>query len=285
MATTRAWPRSRDEPSLPGIKIAPAVIMFDSTEDPTLVVAHRPWPLPSGPWVMGQRWSNLLFAHWPVAQDVMRALLPDSIPLDVRDGTAWVTIAPFYVSHLHARGIPPIPLLSEFPELNVRTYVTLGGKPGVYFFSLDAGNAAAVLGARTMYHLPYFNAAMSIRQLADGSLNYRSHRTDGRAPGADFVARYRPVSEPSPSAPGSLDHWLSERYCLYSLDSGGGVHRAEIHHRPWPLQHATADIEVDTMARVAGITLPAMAPRLSFARQLDVVVWAPERCDTAGEAR
>jgi uncharacterized protein YqjF (DUF2071 family) len=254
--------------------------MFDSTEDPTRDTSHRPWPLPDAPWVMAQRWSNLLFAHWPVRTDAIRALVPSSLPLDLHDNTAWVTIAPFYVSHLHARGIPPLPFTSAFPELNVRTYVTLGGKPGVYFFSLDAGNAAAVLGARTLYHLPYFDADMSIHE-RDGWFEYRSHRTDDRAPAADLVARYRPVGEPSHAEPGSLDDWLSARYCLYAVGSDGAVYRAEIHHRPWPLQDAEAEIEVNTMARAADIVLADQPPRLSFAKQLDVVIWLPERCRSA----
>lgn len=253
--------------------------MFDSTEDPTHDVGDRPWPLPDAPWVMAQRWSNLLFAHWPVRTDNIRALVPSSLPLDLYDGTAWLTIAPFYVSHLHARGIPPLPFTSAFPELNVRTYVTLGGKPGVYFFSLDAGSVAAVIGARTLYHLPYMNADMGIDVQGDGSVKYRSHRTDSRAPAADFVARYRPVGEPSHAAPGSFDHWLTARYCLYTADSTG-VHRAEIHHKPWPLQDATAEIEVNTMAVAAEIVLAPQPPRLSFAKRLDVVVWLPERCES-----
>jgi uncharacterized protein YqjF (DUF2071 family) len=229
---------------------------------------------------MAQRWSNLLFAHWPVKTENIRALVPSSLPLDLRDGAAWVTIAPFCVSHLHARGIPPIPFTSTFPELNVRTYVTLGGKPGVYFFSLDAGNAAAVLGARTLYHLPYMNAEMSIDEQGDGWIEYRSHRTDNRAPAADLAARYRPVGEPAHAEPGSLDYWLSARYCLYAVDSTGAVYRADIHHKPWPLQDAVVEFGVNTMAEAAGIVLEPQAARLSFAKKLDVVVWLPERCDS-----
>lgn len=259
--------------------------MLDLTEDPTGDTAHRPWPLPHRPWVMAQRWSNLLFAHWPVESDELHALVPASLPLDLYDGTAWLTIAPFDISQLRARGIPPIPFTSAFPELNVRTYVTLDGKPGVYFFSLDAGNAAAVLGARTVYHLPYMNARMRIDEQADGWIGYRSHRTDVRGPEADFVARYRPIGEPSHARPGSLDYWLSARYCLYAVDASDVVYRADIHHKPWPLQEAAADFEVNTMAAAAGVVLPPRPPRLSFTKQLDVVVWLPERCGTEQERR
>jgi uncharacterized protein YqjF (DUF2071 family) len=122
------------------------------------------------------------------------------------------------------------------------------------------------------------NAEMSIDERDDGWIEYRSHRTDDRAAAADFVARYRPVSEPSHAAPGTIEHWLSARYCLYAVDSSGSVYRAEIHHRPWPLQDAEAELTVNTMAEAAGIPLTPQPQLLSFARQLDVVVWFPERC-------
>ena len=226
---------------------------------------------------MAQRWTDLLFAHWPIDATVLRALVPASLPIDTFDGTGWLSIASFYLSHLRPRLLPALPWLSEFPELNVRTYVSLGGKPGVYFFSLDAGSALAVAGARATYHLPYFKARMSTRRDSAGTIAYASRRTDRRAKPAEFAARYRPLGPVTMSAPGSLDHWLTERYCLYATDAAGHVYRGEIHHHPWPLQATDAEIETNTMARAAGIVLPPTPPRLSFALSLDVVVWAPNR--------
>jgi uncharacterized protein YqjF (DUF2071 family) len=226
---------------------------------------------------MGQRWNNLLFAHWPVAAGIMRAMVPRALELDLHDGTAWVSVTPFYLSHLRARGVPALPWISAFPETNVRTYVTIGGKPGVYFFSLDAGSALAVMGARTLYHLPYFRAAMSIRTTPDGMISYHTRRTHGGAPPAVLSARYRPTGAAFRSAPGSLDHWLSERYCLYAVDSMAQVYRAEIHHVHWPLQPAEAEIDKNTMALAAGIALPSEPPRLAFASSIDVLVWPPTR--------
>ena len=118
---------------------------------------------------MAQRWSDLLFIHRPAKLDAIRAIVPPALTIDVYEGTAWVSVTPFYLSHLRARGVPPLPGVSAFPELNVRTYVTYGGKPGVYFFSLDAGNALAVFGARTLYRLPYFRASMSTGEGRDGT--------------------------------------------------------------------------------------------------------------------
>jgi uncharacterized protein YqjF (DUF2071 family) len=246
-------------------------------EGPTGDTAHRPWPLPAGRWIMAQRWTNLLFAHWPVVATTLRSLVPSSLPLDTFDNTAWISIASFYLSHLRPRWLPALPMLSEFPELNVRTYVTLGGKPGVYFFSLDAGSALAVAAARATYHLPYFRARMTTWVGADGSVYYRSHRTDPRGRPADFIARYRAKGPVTHSASGTLDHWLTERYCLYAVDHAEHVYRADIHHHQWPLQPAEAEIDVNTVATASAIQLPTSAPRLSFSSRLDVVVWRPVR--------
>src|SRR5690242_14221163 len=120
-------------------------------------VTHRPWPLPAGSWVMAQTWHDLLFAHWPVETELLKAIVPDQLPLDIFDGHGWVGIIPFRMSRIHARNLPPIPGLSQFPELNLRTYVTLDGKPGVYFFSLDAASLSAVWTARAWFRLPYFH--------------------------------------------------------------------------------------------------------------------------------
>jgi uncharacterized protein YqjF (DUF2071 family) len=226
---------------------------------------------------MAQRWNTLLFAHWKVSADTLRPLIPSALTLDTYEGSAWVSITPFYLSHLRARALPAFPWLSEFPELNVRTYVTLGGKPGVYFFSLDAGSILAVAGARATYHLPYYRASMNVRAMADGAIEYHSHRTHSGAPGAELRARYRPVGDPYHSEQGTLDHWLTERYCLYAVDSARHVYRAEIHHRPWLLRGAETEISVNTMARANGIELAGDAQRLTYTHLLDVVVWPPDR--------
>lgn len=160
--------------------------------------AHRPWPMPDGPWIMTQSWHDLLFAHWPVDRRALEAKLPPMLQLDLFEGQAWLGITPFHLTNVAPRGVPALPLVSAFPELNVRAYVRIGDKPGVYFFSLDAGNP-----------------------LADGATLYRG----------------------------------------------------DIHHPPWPLQRAEAEIEINTMAAAAGIRLPSMKPLLHFSRRQDVVVW------------
>ena len=238
-------------------------------------VGHRPWALPEGNWTMVQRWHDLLFAHWPVKAESMRALLPEGLELDTFDGDAWVGVVPFRMSGIRLRLLPTLPWVSAFCELNVRTYVTRDSKPGVYFFSLDAANPVAVAVARRWYHLPYFRAEMSLQENEQG-LAYRSLRTHRGAPSAVFRCRYRPAGDVYRAEPGSLEHWLTERYCLYTADASG-AYRAEIHHRPWPLQPAEAEIEDNTMAAAAGIEPADTQPLLHFAREILVPVWTLRR--------
>jgi uncharacterized protein len=240
-------------------------------------VAHRPWPLPDAPWVMTQSWHDLLFAHWPVDARAMREKVPAGLELDLFDGQAWVGVVPFDMTNVAPRFVPAIPGISAFPELNVRTYVTMGGKPGVYFFSLDAESAVAVALARAMLRLPYFTASMDVTR-ESGWVDYWSERlaVDGGAP-AEFEARYRPVGPVQPPLPGTLEHFLTERYCLYNVDDEFKAYRLEIHHPPWPLQVAEAEISVNTMAEAAGIRLPSMAPLLHFAKRQDMVCWMPQQ--------
>jgi uncharacterized protein YqjF (DUF2071 family) len=222
---------------------------------------------------MRQRWHDLLFAHWRAPVGVLRPLVPRALPLDLFEGEAWIAVTPFRMTGVRLRGLPALPGVSRFPELNVRTYVTLEGKPGVYFFSLDAGSRLAVSAARQFFRLPYHRAHMSAEPFAEG-ISYRSER-DGPPP-AGFEGWYAPVSPPLRSTPGTLEHFLTERYCLYTVARDGGVHRVEIDHDPWPLQRARADIRRTTMAESAGISVDG-DPLLHFAKVLDVRVWAPER--------
>ncbi|MDE0462889.1 MAG: DUF2071 domain-containing protein [Caldilineaceae bacterium] len=240
---------------------------------------HRPWPLPDRPWFMFQSWQDLLFAHWPVPALEIEKLLPSGLTLDRYAGEAWVTVVPFRMSGVRQRFTPAAPWVSSFPELNVRTYVKSSGggepRPGVYFFSLDAGNPLAVAMARRSYHLPYFRAQMACR-VEDGGIRYSSRRTHRGAPEADFRAVYRPTGPVYRAAADSLEQWLIERYCLYSVDRSGRVYRGEIHHRPWPLQPAEAEFERNWLAQAHGIFLPDREPLLHFARKLDVLAWRIE---------
>jgi uncharacterized protein YqjF (DUF2071 family) len=242
--------------------------------DPLLALTeHRPFPLPDGPWVMEQTWHDLLFAHWAVDAEQVRALVPRELDLDLRDGKAWVAVTPFWMSGVKPRGFPALPWLSRFPELNVRTYVTVGGKPGVFFFSLDAARLLALWGARVGFRLPYFHSDMRVSGVE--RIEYSCRRQRLRLE-AEFVGTYGPVGPVAQAIAGTLEHFLTERYCLYTVVKGR-VYRAVIHHAPWPLQPAAAEISVNTMAAAAGISLADVAPHLLFSRELRVLVWLPEK--------
>lgn len=231
----------------------------------------RPWPSPDSPWVMTQVWRKLLFAHWPVPAEALRPLLPAGLALDTWDGEAWLGIVPFQMECVHFRGLPGVPTATRFAELNVRTYVTMEDKPGVFFFSLDAGSLLAVLGARALFALPYYHARFAI--VAEGdTIHYRCERRGSGKQRAVFEARYQPMGPVRLAQPGSLEDWLTARYCLYTT-RGGHLMRGEIHHAPWPLQPATADIIGNTIAEPARIPLPATPPLLYYSEQLEVVVW------------
>lgn len=237
---------------------------------------YRPYPPPQTPFVMHQSWHDLLFAHWRVPVQVMRRTVPASLPIDTFDGSAWIAVVPFRMSGVRPRFVPSVPWLSAFPELNVRTYVTLGVEPGVYFFSLDAANPLAVRIARAFFHLPYFDAEMTCERGAS-EIHYASHRTHRGAAPADLRASYRPTGDVFVAERGSLEYFLTARYCLYTAGANGRVSRGEIHHAPWQLQRAKAEITRNTMTAPHGIDWPNDPPHLLFARRLDVVVWPPGR--------
>ncbi len=222
---------------------------------------------------MGQTWDDLLFAHWRVAVEAIRPHVPPPLAIDTFDGDAWIGITPFRLNGLRLRSTPPLPFLSSFLELNTRTYVTFDRKPGIWFFSLDASSALAVAAARRAYRLPYFRARMSAAA-RERSLAFESERRHARARLARFRARYRAIGERFNAQKGSLEYFLAERYCLYTVE-GGEVFRAEIHHRPWPLQEAEAEIAENSMAP-PGIDTSG-DPLLHLSARQDVVIWPLER--------
>ena len=237
--------------------------------------AHRPWPLPHRPWIMAQSWHDLLFAHWPIDSALLRPHIPTALQIDAFDAQGWIAVVPFRMSGVRLRATPALPWFSAFPELNVRTYVVADGKPGVWFFSLDAQNPVAVAAARAWFHLPYFRARMKCED-HNGSIHYSSQRTHPGAPPGALQVNYLPVAEIFEASPGTLEHFLTERYCLYAADSRGRISRGEIHHQPWQLQIAEAQFQQNSMIECAGIPLPWQNPLLHFARRQDVIAWNPQ---------
>lgn len=243
--------------------------------------SHKPRPLPSGRWVMTQRWNDLLFAHWPLKPAALAPHLPDGLQIDTYMGSAWLGVIPFWMDRIKFRGIPPVPGARSFPELNLRTYVRdpHTGTPGVLFLSLDARNVLAVAFARTLYHLPYYWAEMHIEQRSEREFSYYSRRRLVDRP-VIFKARYRglgPTRKLAESRPGSLEYFLTERYCLFTRGRDNQPMRADIHHIPWPLEEAEAEIEQNDLPAAAGITLPNERPVLHYSRRLAVYVWQLQR--------
>jgi len=245
-------------------------------------VAHRPFDRPSLPWTMTQRWNDLLFAHWPLPVATMAALIPAGLEVDTFDGYAWVGVVPFWMDRVRMR-IPgtvdrtfSFPSAETFPELNLRTYVRSRktGRAGVYFFSLDAASPLAVAGARTIFHLPYFFARMSRTTTDDGTVNYRSRRLSYRS-NVNSEATYCGLGrahDRSPSQPGSIEHFLTERYCLFTTFRSR-VLVGDIHHLPWPLEPATAEIRINQVPAAHGLILPDRPPILHFSCALEVYIW------------
>jgi uncharacterized protein YqjF (DUF2071 family) len=221
---------------------------------------------------MQMSWHDLLFAHWAVRPEALRPLIPAELEIDTFDGWAWIGVVPFRMSGVRPRYTPELSCTSAFPEINVRTYVKAGGRSGVWFFSLDATNRLAVRVARAWYSLPYFDARIEVQNQGDG-VDYHSTRTHRRVERAEFRAGYRPLGNVHLAQAGTLDYWLTERYCLFASRGKGRVSYGDIHHLPWSLQAAEADISTNTMTDWLGIQLPATKPVLHFARELNVVAW------------
>jgi uncharacterized protein YqjF (DUF2071 family) len=225
---------------------------------------------------MRQRWNDLLFAHWPIPPAEIAALLPPGLVVDTYAGDAWIGVVPFWMDRVQIRVAGDqtggVPTTRTFSELNLRTYVRSArtGKQGVFFFSLDCSSPLAVAGARMIFHLPYYCASIQLHQQAE-RVRYESRRW-GRGNPA-FQADYHPCGPIALSKPGSLEAFLTERYCLFT-PHGGSLLRGEIHHAPWPLQPAQAEIGVNELPAAHGVTLPASKPLLHFSHHLDVYLWS-----------
>ncbi len=229
------------------------------------------------------RWTNLLFAHWPIAPSEIARLLPEGFAVDTYDGMAWAGVVPFRMEGVRLRGLPEIPGTNFFAEANLRTYVRdrMSGRQGVYFFSLDASNPLAVIAARTWYQLPYYFAQMHI-QRGDNTpgawLQYTSKRLFAPKRAALRV-RYRGAGVENrfpQSKPGTIEYFLTERYALFTGAKRGHLMGADVHHLPWALEPAEAEFEELTLPAAHSITLPGAPPLLHFSRKLEVFAWAPK---------
>lgn len=242
--------------------------------------SHTPRPLPSGHWLMRQRWNDLLFAHWPVPASSLMPLVPEGLQVDTFQGSAWLGVMPFWMDRIKVRGLPPIPGARSFPDLSLRTYVReeRTGAPGVFCLSLDSNNLLAVAMGRAFYRLPYHWAEMHMEQRTEREFSFYSRRRLAPQP-VVFRARYRglgPSRRLMESNPGTLEYFLMERYCLFSSNRAGQPIRANLHQVSGPLEEAEAEIEQNDLAEAAGLQLPEIEPVLHYTRRLAVYVWPAE---------
>lgn len=237
---------------------------------------------PDQPVLMHQNWHHLLFLHWEVPVAELQALLPLRLTVDTFAGKAFVGLVPFTLTGVRPIMVPPLPWISAFHEINVRTYVHLEGRdPGVWFFSLDAASSIAVAAARAAYHLPYFGADidMGVRPGANPSIDFHSRRTDprGNQP-ADARVHYQPLEGAAvPAVPGTLEHFLVERYILYAEDERRDLYRARVHHQPYPIQSVNVPTLEQTLTWAAGIKHPEHPAYQHYAREVNVKVYPLER--------
>lgn len=225
-------------------------------------------------WIMTQTWHNLLFAHWAVPCETLEPLLPMGLQLDTFEGRAWVGVVAFRLSKIRLRGLPEFPFASHFPEVNVRTYVTAGGRPGVLFLSLDTDNPLVVALARPWFRLPYYLADVRFKE-SEGHIYFRSERRCRGECDARFEAVYGPCGPTYFAPPCTLDNWLTERYCYYAANRNGRTYRCDIQHPQWRLQEARADIAKNTMALAQGISNLQGGPRCLYAHEMTALIWMP----------
>jgi len=241
--------------------------MSNDTINENWVVSHRARPLPKLPWVMKQTWSNTLFIHYPIRLDVLRQLVPSVLPLDSYNGWGWIGLIAYNMEDVKLRILPVAPAC---PGLNVRTYVTINEKPGIYFFSLDATSLPIVMFGRTFCFLPYVHANIE-RQQDNDTHYFRCSRKKDQAYILDST--YRAISKPYLAEKGSFDEWLTGRYCFYTTTPKGNIIRCDILHQPWLLQHAEAEIRENTALSGQGIHVESVPPVLHYSQQVNVRIW------------
>jgi uncharacterized protein YqjF (DUF2071 family) len=265
------------------LPLAFALLPFATMESPATIDRLTPTLAPEAQEWMHQTWQHLLFLHWEVPPSELQALLPLGLDLDTFEGKAYVGLIPFTLCGVRPILMPPLPGVSSFHEVNVRTYVHQQGRnPGVWFFSLDASSALAVTAARLAYHLPYRNAKIDFAAKGGArpelALDARRDDPRGGVP-AHGHFRYAPVEGAAvPAALGTLEHFLVERYILYAVDEEKRLHRARVHHEPYPLQRAELFDLDETLVWAAGIRRSQDAPLRHYAREVHVKIYGPEAC-------
>jgi uncharacterized protein YqjF (DUF2071 family) len=259
---------------------APAPQLSGSlTETPPAIDRYSPASRPHQRAVMRQKWRDLLFLHWPMRAELLRGLVPPQLELDVFEDTAYVGLVPFTMTGVRPVGLPPVWGLSSFHETNLRTYVRLGARdPGVWFFNLEAASSMAVRLARRLFHLPYHYARMFLEHEAaapattPATILYAGvRRWPGPLP-VSYAVKAAPVGPARRAAPGTVEHFLVERYILYAV-SNSRLYQGRVHHTPYPLQSANLLFLDENLISAAGVKRPDISPLAHFAAGVDVEVF------------
>lgn len=233
---------------------------------------------PKGKVAQRQSWHFLSFLHWRIPVASLRPLIPAALEIDTFEGDAFIGVVPFTMTGVRPLWAPPVRGISNFHETNVRTYVHhQGSEPGVWFFSLEAASRIAVAIARGFWHLPYHHARMSLDKSEDGTVRYRSERRSPPPLPAVCNVTCRPVSPPTAATPGTLEHFLAERYILYADAGHGALRRGYVHHTPYPLQRAEVSEWEESLLAAAGLERPAGEPFAHYASGVDVEIFDLER--------
>jgi uncharacterized protein YqjF (DUF2071 family) len=241
-------------------------------------VTHRPWPIISQNWIIRQSWSNVLFIHWPISAELLRPHIPRSLEIDTFDGTAWMSVVVFVMEGIYLRGLSALSVTPKFAEINVRTYVHLDGKPGVYFMSLDVGDLASLMIAKRWYRLPYKAAQISFQKEGRTFLCQSLRKGKSNVP-IGFHGNFIPLSGVYLSKKEMFDYWLTERYCFFSANKRGNIYGGEIHHQPWPLQKVEIEICRNSLFTPFQFDLSEEKTIAHFSKGLDTLFWNIKRLD------
>ena len=236
---------------------------------------HRPWAYPEFPWSVRQDWLHLSFLHWETDPGLLQALLPEPLKLDTYEGKAYIGLVPFLMDNVRPRFLPCVPGVSRFPELNIRTYVTLGEKPGVFFFSLDADSWTAVWIGKKAFHLPYFSAEIRF-ETDDSGVRFESQRRGLSLGEEAFSGTFSGSGDIYYAEKGSLEYFLTERYCFYAEIRGVGVVRSDVAHKPWPIRKGLAQIEVNSMVGRYGVEANRTPDLVHSTPGVQVLGWWPQ---------
>ncbi|MBS4176485.1 YqjF family protein [Lederbergia citrea] len=232
---------------------------------------QRPFPLPSNPWLFTQTWDKLLFCHWSLPAELLRAHVPNDVDLDLFNGEAWIAIIPFKVNHMRVHGIPEIPYLNSYLELNLRTYVKYKGTPGIYFFTLDANKWSAVIGAKIGAQLPYRHSLMKMN-IKENKVYFQSKRKHPGSSKESFYINYQSDSNLYLPEVESLEYWLFERYCFFTT-RGKHLYRGDIHHDRWRVSKAKATIQANSLVPFLPQKYFERQPLLHLSASKQVFAW------------